>query len=46
MKKQREQNSKRLSQATNKANNLDNATEKVNDILKTNQRNKGYNWNS
>ncbi|MCI8700505.1 MAG: hypothetical protein HFJ47_04110 [Clostridia bacterium] len=33
MKKQREQNSKRLSQATNKAINLDNSTKKVNDIL-------------
>ena len=33
MKKQREQNSKRLSQATNKANSLDNSTKKVNDIL-------------
>ena len=33
MKKQREQNSKRLSQATNKVNNLDNRTKKVNDIL-------------
>ena len=33
MKKQREQNSKRLSQATNKANNLNNATEKVSNIL-------------
>ena len=33
MKKQREQNSKRLSQATNKVNNLDNSTKKVNDIL-------------
>ncbi len=33
MKKQREQNSKRLSQATNKANNLNNSTKKVNDIL-------------
>lgn len=33
MKKQYEQNAKRLSQATDKANNLDTATEKVNTIL-------------